>query len=84
MSSCPGDDRRYQVSDGHYFVMGDNRNGSSDSRQWYDDDNRPDPFVELSQIQGKTRLVVYPLPSIRLVEETTAFDMALASEKYTD
>src|SRR3990172_960498 len=66
---CQSDNKEFLVPAGEYFVLGDNRKGSSDSRAWYDDDNRPDPFVDRDQIQGKTRVVLYPLPEIRLMEE---------------
>lgn len=78
MKSCPGDNKTYQVPEDEYFVLGDNRHGSSDSRGWYDEDNVPSPFVSRDQIQGKTRLVVYPLPSARVVEQTAIFEEALA------
>lgn len=71
---CEADERSFDVPDGKYFVLGDNRHGSSDSRAWYDADNKPDPFVDRAQIQGKTRVVLYPLPDIRLMHETMVFD----------
>jgi len=73
VQDCDGDDKVYEVPAGKYFVLGDNRNGSSDSRAWYDQNNKPDSFVDADQIQGKTRVVLYPLPEIRLMAGTDAF-----------
>jgi len=74
MQSCGTDEKSYSVPPSKYFVLGDNRKGSSDSRAWYDKGNKPDPFVDISQIQGKTRVVLYPLPDIRLVPGTMVFE----------
>jgi len=74
MQSCVNDNKTYTVPDDKYFVLGDNRKGSSDSRAWFDDDNKPNPFVSTEQIQGKTRVVLYPLPELRLVPMTNVFD----------
>ena len=43
-----------------YLVMGDNRNGSSDSRQW--------GFVPLKLIIGKSFLVYWPLDKMEIVK----------------
>ena len=72
--ACDQDDKTYVVPEGKYFVMGDNRTGSSDSRSWVDSENHALSFVPKEQIQGKTRLVVYPLPNIRWIQETSAFE----------
>jgi signal peptidase I len=46
------------VPQGYYFVLGDHRNGSSDSRQW--------GYVPRRYIVGKVQLRWWPLPSGRL------------------
>ena len=51
-----GDYGPYYVPDGCYFVLGDNRNGSHDSRQW------ANKFVPMEDILGRLYFVYYPSP----------------------
>lgn len=46
------------VPDGAYFMMGDNRNRSADSRYW------KQPFVYKNKILGKAILVYWPHPHL--------------------
>ena len=57
--SC--DDGVYQVPKGCYFMMGDNRNHSHDSRFW------KHPFVKQSQIRGKVKYVLFPFSNTRAI-----------------
>lgn len=51
-----------QIPEEHYFVMGDNRRNSRDSR------NVSISFVSQEQIKGQAFLVYWPLPATRLIK----------------
>jgi len=64
LASCDQDDVTYQVPENSYFVLGDNRSSSSDSRAWYDAENKPTPFIQRSNIIGKMILNIFSFSSV--------------------
>lgn len=67
-----GDEYSYTLGEDEYFVVGDNRGNSHDSRDWYDSINteaQPDVGVITGDmLVGKVRFVIWPLSEIRGVE----------------
>lgn len=58
----------YEVPDGHYFVMGDNRNHSNDGRSWLEPITQEAfPFVPEENISGKVLVVLWPVHKLRLI-----------------
>lgn len=53
----------YKVPVGEYFMMGDNRNSSRDSRYWV-----ATHYIPQSQIKGKAQFIVFPFNSIRTLK----------------
>ncbi|MBN1259034.1 signal peptidase I [Candidatus Peregrinibacteria bacterium] len=58
----------FTVPEGHYLLLGDNRNHSNDARSWFSpvtDD--PTPFVSRENISGRVLIVLWPFGELRLI-----------------
>lgn len=64
----------FDIPPDRYFVMGDNRNGSFDSRHWKDEEDEPTPFITRSDIDGKVWLVLWPFGNMRIMEHAVYED----------
>jgi signal peptidase I len=52
--------KEFDVPENSFFVLGDNRTGSSDSRHWQKNSTKT-PFVPRENIRGKVRVVLWPI-----------------------
>ena len=58
----------YDVPKDQYFVLGDNRQGSLDSRSFMDANGTPEPFVGRNDIKGRVWFVALPLSKVHAFE----------------
>jgi signal peptidase I len=57
-------EKRYQVPADQYFLMGDNRQGSLDSRSFRDENGLEKPFIDENDIKGRVWFVALPVTKI--------------------
>lgn len=63
-----GEETRFNIPDEHYFLLGDNRLGSLDSRSFRSATNEPIPFVPRADIKGRVWFVALPLSKAHAME----------------
>ncbi|PIR53844.1 signal peptidase I [Candidatus Peregrinibacteria bacterium CG10_big_fil_rev_8_21_14_0_10_42_8] len=62
------DEIRYRVPEGKYFLLGDNRVASLDSRSFRDANDESIPFVDEDSILGRVWVVALPLSKVHAIE----------------
>ena len=61
-------EERYTVPADHYFLLGDNRQGSLDSRSFHTPDGEVQPYVLSDKIAGRVWLVALPITKSHALE----------------
>lgn len=67
-SSGDGATVSYEIPANEYFLLGDNRLGSLDSRSFMGSDGKPTPFVKKDDIAGRVWFIALPISKIHALE----------------
>jgi signal peptidase I len=72
--SGPNESKVFEVPPDNYFVLGDNRTRSSDSRQWISSETgQEEPFIHRRNIDGKVFFVFWPIKLMRQIDSYSYF-----------